>query len=256
MRLLLLAAASALALAVGWTLLTREPGTGATAGAAGLDREALHGEIRDYLLENPGILREMVALLEEREGAERAADDAELVAAHAEALFDDGFSHVSGNPEGSLTLVEFIDYQCGFCRRAHPEVQALIEGDGDIRRITKEMPILGPGSELAARAAIATLIAEGGEAYARLGDALMTTEGAINDIALDVALMEADLDPDAIRAGMDDEEVTRRLAETRALAQSMGITGTPTFVFEDRLVRGYLPLEDMQDLVARLRADG
>jgi protein-disulfide isomerase len=254
MRYLLPAAAALFALVVGWTLATRDEAP--PAAAALPDREALHGEIRGYLLENPEILREMVALLEEREGADRAAGDAALVADNAAALFDDGFSHVSGNPEGSLTLVEFIDYQCGFCRRAHPEVQALLDSDGDIRRITKEMPILGPGSELAARAAIATLIAEGGEAYARLGDALMTTEGAINDIALDVAMMEADLDPDAIRAAMNDEEVTRRLAETRALAQAMGISGTPTFVFEDRLVRGYLPLAEMEALVAELRAGG
>jgi protein-disulfide isomerase len=255
--LLVLLAASAALLSPQSPAPAAEQGAAAPSAAAPtIDRETLHAEIRAYLLENPEILREMVALLEERQVADQATTDRDLVAQNVDRLFDDGFSVVGGNPEGSITLVEFIDYQCGFCRRAHPEVQTLLDLDGDIRLITKEMPILGPGSELAARAAIAALIAEGPEAYARLGDLLMTTEGPVTETSLDAALSEAGLDAAAIRAGMDDGEVTRRLAETRALAQDMGISGTPTFVFEDRLVRGYLPLQDMTALVARLREDG
>jgi protein-disulfide isomerase len=251
MRLLVTAAAAVFVLVAGWAAwqsLFRP-------AAPDLDRDALHAEIRGYLLENPEILRDMVALLEEQEIADQAVGDRELVATHAEDLFDDGFSNVSGNPEGTITLVEFTDYQCGFCRRAHPEVLALLEAEPDVRRITKEMPILGPGSELAARAAIATLIAEGPEAYAALADALYGLEGQITETSLDAAIRDAGLDPAAIRPGMDGEEVTRRIAETRALAQSMGISGTPTFVLGDRLVRGYLPLSDMQTLVAALRED-
>ena len=217
------------------------------------DRAVLHAEIRAYLLENPEILREMVALLEEQGRAATAEADRDLVAAHAAAIFDDGFSYVGGNPEGSVTVVEFLDYQCGFCRRAHPELTRLIEEDGDIRWIVKEMPILGPGSELAARAAIATLLAEGPEAYMTLHHRLMGLQGPIDDAVLDEELTAAGLDPAAIRAGMEGEEVTRHLAGTRALAQSLAVSGTPTFVFGDQMVRGYLPLDQMQTLVAALR---
>ena len=114
---------------------------------------------------------------------------------HADAIFDDGFSFVGGNPEGGVTVVEFLDYQCGFCRRAHPDVAELIASDGDIRWIVKELPILGPGSELAARAAVATLIAEGPERYAALNDRLMRLEGQVDDASLDGALTETGARP-------------------------------------------------------------
>jgi protein-disulfide isomerase len=218
------------------------------------ERAALHAEIRAYLLANPELLTEMLAILEAREQAAQAEADQTLVATHAPAIFDDGYSFVGGNPDGAFTVVEFLDYQCGFCRRAHPDLSRLIAEDGDIRWIVKELPILGPGSELAARAAVATLIAEGPERYAALNDRLMRLDGQVTDASLDAALAAEGLDATAIRAGMQDAEIGRRLDQTRALAQTLGISGTPTFVFENRMVRGYLPLDRMQDLVAELRA--
>jgi len=218
------------------------------------ERAALHAEIRAYLLEHPELLLEVIQKLEQRQQAEMAANDQTLIAANAAAIFDDGFSHVAGNPEGDLTVVEFLDYQCGYCRRAHPEIAELVASDGDIRLIVKEMPILGPGSELAARAALATLIAEGPEAYVTLHDRLMRLEGQVDDTRLDALLTELGHDPAAIRDGMDDPEVDRRLAATRALAETLAISGTPTFVVGDRMLRGYMPPEAMQSLVAEARA--
>jgi protein-disulfide isomerase len=218
------------------------------------ERAALREEVRAYLLENPELLTEMIALLEAQQKAAAAENDRTLVAENHEAIFDDGFSFVGGNPDGAVTIVEFLDYQCGFCRRAHPEVQELLTADGDIRWIVKEMPILGPGSELAARAAVATLIAEGPEAYVGLNDRLMRLEGQVTDESLDATLTAAGLDPAAIRAGMTDPEVDRRLAETLALAARLEISGTPTFVFDNRMVRGYVPLAQMQAMVEELRA--
>lgn len=218
------------------------------------ERAAFGAEVRAYLLENPEILVEMLALLEERQQAGAAADEGALIAQNAEAIFEDGYSYVGGNPEGSVTVVEFSDYQCGFCRRAHPEVQELVSSDGDIRLIVKEMPILGPGSELAARAAVAALIEAGPEAYARLNDALMSIEGPVTEASLDAALRKASLDPAAIRPHLQDDEVSRRLAETQALADALQISGTPTFVFGDRMLRGYVPIDAMRELVAELRA--
>jgi protein-disulfide isomerase len=214
----------------------------------------LRAEIRAYLLENPEILMEMVALLEAREQERKSSTDRELVDRHAKAIFEDGFSFVAGNPDASFTLVEFADYQCGFCRRAHPDVRTLVETDGDIRLIIKELPILGPGSELAARAAISTLMLMGGEAYLRLNNTLMGLDGPVSEESLDHALVEAGLDAAEIRAGMYDPEVTRRLQETQSLAQALAINGTPTFIVHDSVVRGYLPLADMRNLVAELRS--
>lgn len=218
------------------------------------DKEALHAEIRAYLLANPDILMEMVKLLEEKKQAATEEGDKALVAENAAAIFDDGFSWVTGNPQGKFTLVEFLDYQCGYCKKAQPDVAELLAADGDIRLIVKEMPILGPGSELAARAATATMIAEGPEAYGRLHAALMAHKGQVTDASLDKALTESGLDPAAIRTAMEDPEVDRRLDATHALAEKLAIAGTPTFVFDDRMVRGYLPLEAMQGLVGEVRA--
>lgn len=217
------------------------------------ERQAIREEVRAFLLENPDILQDMIGLLEEEQAVAQEGADLELITTHADDIFADGFSHVGGNPEGDVTVVEFLDYQCGFCRRAHPELQALLERDGNIRLVTKEYPILGPGSELASRAAVATLIEEGAEAYERLGTALMGVEGQITDASLDAALREAGLDPAPIRDQMNSEEVSRRLAETRTLGQTLGVSGTPTFIFEDQILRGYLPLEAMEALVGTLR---
>jgi protein-disulfide isomerase len=217
------------------------------------ERAALHAEIRAYLLANPDLLTEMISLLEQKQQAEAADVDRDLVAANAEAIFDDGFSWVGGNVEGRFTVVEFLDYQCAFCRRAQPDVHELITSDGDIRLIVKEMPILGPGSDLAARAAVATLITEGPQSYEALHDRLMALQGQVTDVSLDHALTETGLEPAAVRAAMEDPEVDRRLAATRDLAQKLAISGTPTFVFDNRMVRGYLPLARMRDLVSELR---
>jgi protein-disulfide isomerase len=217
------------------------------------ERAALHAEIRAYLLANPELLMEMIDLLEQQQKAASAEADRKLVAANAQEIFDDGFSYVGGNPEGTVTVVEFLDYQCGFCRRAHPEVAELVEGDGDIRWIVKEMPVLGPGSELAARAAVATLIAKGPERYLALHNRLMELKGEVSDASLDQALGDAGLDAAAIRAAMDDPEVERRLGATRALAEKLAIAGTPTFVLGDRMQRGYLPPAQMRELVAAER---
>lgn len=218
------------------------------------EREALHAEIRSYLLANPDILMEMLQILEQKKQAAATVTDQQLVADNRDAIFDDGFSWAGGNPEGSVTIVEFLDYQCGYCRKAQPEVTELLKSDGDIRLIVKEMPILGPGSELAAKAAVATLIAKGPEAYAALHDRLMRSKGKIDDTSLDRTLVESGLDPEAIRVAMQDPEVERRLAETRALAEKLSIAGTPTFVFDDQMVRGYVPLDTMKDLVGSARS--
>ncbi len=218
------------------------------------ERETFRAEVRAYLLENPQILSEMILLLEERQKAATVAADAELISRNADRIFDDGYSFVGGNPAGGLTIVEFLDYQCGYCRQAHPEIVDLVSSDGDIRWIVKELPILGPASEIAARAAIATLIVDGPETYAALSAALMRLDGPVTDASLDATLTDVGADPAAIRAAMTGPEVTRRIDATRTLARDLGIQGTPSFVMGDRMLRGYLPLAAMRDFAATVRA--
>ncbi|MBS0122729.1 DsbA family protein [Thetidibacter halocola] len=219
-------------------------------------KDAFGAQVREYLLANPQVIMEAVAVLEQREQAQQAEADVSLVQAHMDALVNDGFSWVGGNPEGDVTIVEFMDYRCGYCRKAHPEVEQLIASDGDIRLIVKEFPILGEASVVASRFAIATQIVAGDDAYKAVHDALITMEGNPGNGPLRRMAETLGLDADAIMAEMDSDEVTRRIAETRALAQSMQISGTPSFVFGDQMVRGYAPLDIMQQIVADVRAGG
>ena len=219
------------------------------------EREAFGAAVREYLLENPEVLMEAIAILEARQEAEQAMADLELVATHAQALFDDGHSVVSGNPDGDVTVVEFIDYRCTYCRRAHPEVAELVETDGNIRVITKEFPILGPESVEASRFAISVLQVAGKEAYMKINETLIAHRGAFSRDALARIAAGAGLDSESIIARMDDEDVARVIRQNRQLGQAMQISGTPTFVFGDRMVRGYVPLEGMRGVVAELRAD-
>ena len=231
--------------------MTDVQATGDTAfeGFAG-DREALREEIRKFLLEEPEIIVEAMQVLEQRRLIEQEAQEQEAVAALGDALYDDGFSYVGGNPEGSITVIEFQDYRCGYCKRAHGDVQALVEADGDVRLVVKEFPILGPDSDRTSRLAIATLITQGPDAYKRISDALMTYGGPINDGALERVASGANIDLDAALAVIDDAEIDRRLEATMQVAQALDIRGTPTFVIGRKVVRGYVPLEEMQNIVA------
>ncbi|MFK7869487.1 MAG: DsbA family protein [Roseobacter sp.] len=217
------------------------------------EREAFREEVRAYLMENPQVILDAVNSMEERQAAAQAVADVERIAENAEAIFNDGFSYVGGNPDGDITVVEFLDYRCGFCKRAFGEIEQLLENDGNIRLIIKEFPILGEESVMASRYAIATRQIAGGDAYKALHDALMVYRGNITLQTLRRLASTLDLDTTAIEAQMDAPEVTAELRATRDLAQTLQISGTPTFVVETEMLRGFLPFDQMQALVSELR---
>jgi protein-disulfide isomerase len=217
------------------------------------ERSAFREEVRTYLLENPEIILEAIQALEQRQAAAQAEADRQTLAANLAEVHDDGYSWVGGNPDGDITLVEFIDYRCGFCRRALPEVEALLAEDGNIRLVIKEFPILGEDSLASSRFAIAAKQVAGDDAYKQVHDALMALTGAVNDTTLRRLSDGLGLDTDAIIAQMDSEAVTAEIAQTRALAQRLGISGTPTFVVEDEMLRGFVPADDLAVIVADKR---
>lgn len=218
------------------------------------ERAAFRAEVRAYLLENPEVIFEAVAVMEERQADAQTQADGTLVEANREAIFDDGFSWVGGNPDGDITLVEFMDYRCGYCRKALPEVAKLLEEDGNIRLIVKEFPILGEASLISSRFAIAAKHVAGEEAYETVHNALMEFSGDPDDVALTRLAEGLGLDAEAIMALMDSDAVNAEIAKTRELAQRLQITGTPTFVLQDEMLRGYLPAEQMAAMIAEQRA--
>ncbi|WP_299731162.1 DsbA family protein [uncultured Tateyamaria sp.] len=217
------------------------------------ERAIFREEVRAYLMDNPQVIMDAVAVLEERQQAAQAQADLTLVSDNADEIFNDGYSFVGGNPDGDITLVEFLDYRCGFCKRAHGEVAKLLETDGNIRLVVKEFPILGEQSLLASRFAVATKQIAGDAAYRGLHDALMEMNSDVTLRTLKRMASTFGLDADAIEARMDDEAVTDEIRRTRALATRLQISGTPTFVLQDELLRGYLPYDQMQALVDEKR---
>lgn len=248
--------ARALALSTSLAALCAAPALGFDlSNMSDAERSAFRAEIRAYLMDNPQVILEAVQSLEERQAAEQAAAEVNLIADNAEAIFNDGFSWIGGNPDGDITIVEFMDYRCGYCRKAHADVAKLLDFDGNIRLIVKEFPILGEDSLASSKFAIAIKQLHGDEAYGAVHEELITMRGSANEPALAKVAKNAGLDHKEILAKMESEEVLAEIRATRALAETLQIRGTPTFVLEDELLRGYVPFDGMLAMVEQIRAE-
>jgi protein-disulfide isomerase len=215
-------------------------------------RRDVDARIRSYILENPEVLLEALDVLEQRRQQAQASADAELIAAQSAALFQDGHSHVFGNPDGDLTIVEFSDYRCGYCKRAHPEVQRLLESDGGIALVMKEFPILGPDSTLAARAAMAAL-REAPDLYPAFHEAMMEHKGQLDESAVFGIARSVGLEEASLRLSMEDPAIAQAIAANYDLAKALRIEGTPAFVIGDQVLRGFAPYDAMVEIVAQAR---
>lgn len=217
------------------------------------EKAAFGQAVRDYLMANPEVLIESINVLEERRAADEAQNDKLLVETFRSDLFEDGYSWVGGNPEGSLTVVEFIDYRCGVCRSVHEQVEQVVQSDGDIRIIYKEFPILGEESDLASRFAIAVKQIAGDEVYKQAHDKLMTMRGNVTLESLTQLAGDLGVDSKAIIGRMNTEDVTAVIRQNRQLAEQMRIAGTPTFVIGPEMLRG-APPQGLEAVVADIRA--
>ncbi len=220
-------------------------------------RAALRAEIRAYLLENPEVIFEAVAEYERRTAAAQAEMDLALVEVNAEAIFADGHSWEGGNLDGDVTLVEFMDYRCGFCRRAFPQMMDFIESDGNVRLVIKELPILGPASDIMSRFAVAVQLTEGNDAYFRVHERLLGLDGEPTDEVLTGIALELGLDAPAVLTAMSGPEVGAILTENRRLAQRLQISGTPSFIMGDgargQMLRGMVPADQLRSVATELR---
>lgn len=220
------------------------------------ERTAFRAEIRDYLLENPEVLMEAIGVLEQREQTAQAEADAALVAAVEPLLLDPETSWIGGNPDGDVTLVEFMDYRCGYCRQAFQEVEDLVSTDGDIRFVLKEFPILGEQSLLSSQFAIAVRQLHGDDLYKEVHDILMQLQGDATPETLRRLAEELALEPDPIFERMAAPEVAEVIEATHQLGAQLGINGTPTFILEDEMIRGYVPLDALMAFVEEKRVEG
>ncbi len=233
-------------------------GAGASAGAASFSpaqRAAIERIVRDYLVRNPEILIEVQTALEAKAHAFRQARMREALSKHARALFSDPSDPVMGNPKGDVTVVEFFDYNCGFCRRAITDVSKLIAKDKNIKFVFKELPIFGRESVEAARVALA---ARKQGKYWPVHRALLEKPGRANEAkALRIA-KSLGLDMARLKKDMASPEVAKIIADTQKLAQQLGINGTPHFFIGDKVIPGAPEnlLEELTQKVAEVRKNG
>jgi protein-disulfide isomerase len=216
-------------------------------------RQEMETIIKDYLLSHPELLRDMSQILEQKEKLAEEQQRKGALATNAEQIFHDKSDFVAGNPDGKVTMVEFFDYNCGWCKKGFPEVLSLIETDKDLKFVLKEFPIFGEDSEYAARAAIAA-IKQG--KYWDLHMAMFKHEGKIAKESVDEIAAGIGLNMDQLKKDMDDPATAEILVRNRALAQSLAINGTPAFIIDDRLVPGYLPKAELAAAINEVRAKG
>jgi protein-disulfide isomerase len=200
--------------------------------------QAIRKIVRDYLIKNPEVIAEAIAALRKKQEDAKSAKQAEAVAAHRKEIFTPILTPVGGNPDGTITVVEFFDYNCGWCKRAKPILDGLIKEDGNIRVIYKEFPILGAASVYAAQAALA---AEKQGKYEVFHDKMMAFEGRISPPVVLRLAKEVGLDVDRLQKDMKDPEITKALRATYELAQKIGVEGTPAFVIGTRVAHFMQP---------------
>jgi protein-disulfide isomerase len=209
--------------------------------------------IRSYLLEHPEILREMADKLEQQDQQDEQIARTEGLAKQKDVVFRHDGDAVIGNPKGDVTIVEFMDYNCGWCKRSVGEVQALVEKDKNLRVVLKEFPIFGQHSEFAAKAALAS-IRQG--KYWPFHQAMFAHEGQITDqVVLEIAKGQG-LDVAKLNEDMKDQKVLNTISANYDLAKTLKLNGTPAFIVDSKVFPGYLPLDALEAAIAEVRAGG
>jgi len=215
-----------------------------------LDEARIKELALEAIRENPDIIREAIAMLQAMEAEEKAAQAAVALNDSRNALENDPNAPVLGNPEGTITVVEFFDYNCGYCRRVFGDVKSLMDSESDVRIVMREWPILGEESVFAARASLAS---RNQGKYEQFHNALMANQGRATEASVMKIAAEVGLDVDQLQIDMNGAEIDAHIQASHALTQSLGLNGTPAFVFGDDLVPGAIELDQMKELVAGMR---
>jgi protein-disulfide isomerase len=213
--------------------------------------EAIEAVVKQYLLDHPEVLVEALQLYEQRQQAAEAERMKTALTAEAEALTQDPAAPVIGNPDGDVTLVEFFDYRCPYCKRMTDTLAQLIQEDPKLRLVMKEYPILSQESLNAARAALA---AQRQGKYESFHFALMEGGGGFTDDEIMAVAESVGLDVAQLQADMQDSEIEEALRRNHSLAERVGVSGTPAFIVGDTLLPGATSLEQLRALIAEARA--
>ncbi|HLL26458.1 MAG TPA: DsbA family protein [Xanthobacteraceae bacterium] len=202
------------------------------------DRPEIEAIIKDYLLKNPEVLRDALDVLEKRQAQDEQDKQRKAISSNAKLIFQSARGPVFGNPEGDVTLVEFFDYNCSYCRHAMQDVMQLAKEDPKLKVVFKEFPVLGPGSVDAAKVAVAVRMQDKGGKYVEFHRRLLGGRGEANKERALAAAKDAGFDMARLEKDLQSPEIDATLKESAQLAEALGLSGTPTFVVADELVVG------------------
>jgi protein-disulfide isomerase len=215
------------------------------------ETNAMEKVIEQYLLKNPEIIQRSMALQQERAQKAEAERMAKAVGAKQKELYEDASDMVLGNPKGDVTVVEFFDFRCGYCKRAHGTIKELLATDSNLRIVLKQLPILGPDSLRATQAALAAnKQGKYAEFHSKLFDLQNIDAASINATAVSMGLDIAKLERDVQDQGTWAAAVTK----DSQLASELGINGTPAFVIENTLIPGAIDADNLRAVVKAVRA--
>ena len=210
--------------------------------------------IKDYLIAHPEVLQEAVGELEKRQAAGEADRRKTAVAENREQIFNSPRQVVLGNPQGDVTLVEFFDYNCGYCKRAMVDMLELMKGDPKLRVVLKEFPVLGPPSVEAAQVAVAVRMQDKtGRKYLEFHQKLLSGRGQVDKARALAAAREVGLDMARLEKDLASPEVRATLEEGMKLAEALGISGTPSYVVGDAVVAGAVGVPALREQIASAR---
>jgi protein-disulfide isomerase len=217
-------------------------------------RTEIEAIIKDYLIKNPEVLQEAYGELEKRQAAAEAEKHQSAVKEHATALFNSKRQVVLGNPQGDVTMVEFFDYNCGYCKRALSDMLEMMKSDPKLRVVLKEFPVLGEGSVEAARVAVAARMQDPtGKKYLDFHLKLLGNRGSVGRAQALAAAKDAGFDMARLEKDMAGDEPKATIEETFKLADALGLSGTPSYVIGPQVVIGAVGLANLQEKVNAAR---
>ncbi|MFN3172769.1 MAG: DsbA family protein [Hyphomicrobiales bacterium] len=214
---------------------------------AAADPEGAIALVRQALLDHPLMLDEAIEALEAAREEQQESLVSQVIAENADLLFDNENASVMGNPNGAITLVEFLDYNCGFCKRAHGDVMRLIAEQTDVRVLVKDFPVLGPGSLEAAQVAIA-FRATGGDMPAFI-DAMMNESVQADAASARAVALDLGADETALDLALDSPAIMEPIGEAYNLAEQLNIRGTPAFIVGDQRLMGAVGFDRLAEAI-------
>jgi protein-disulfide isomerase len=212
--------------------------------------EELDQRIRDYLLNHPQVIMESVQRWQAEQQRTQTQQAQQALLSRHDEIFNTPDDPIDGNPDGDVTVVEFMDYNCPYCRKVFNSLTQLAKDDPKVKVLFKELPVLGAGSEFAARAALAAMKQN---RYMELHNALMRFNGRLGEQQVLSIAEQSGLNVDQLKQDMADPQIQAAIGRNMQLAQALAIRGTPGFVIGNEIVRGAVDLNALKQSVAKAR---